>query len=253
MINPSKKNNNKCLREFYIYCLLQSLTCVYFLQCSDISLGIVLMSEPPVSWSICTYTIGVMKKQWQWIPYNATWAHSASLWLSSNCLSRKERTKTRLLQHNWTVMSLARSTELRGTHRNTIRVDIHSENVSWAVDAVLSCVGSRCVVQPDTERKREKENKREKSLKGNRVYKMHHASGAEFINTLARARTHTRTNWWRIPNEWSPHRGHGGGRRAERKGGVERETDRKRRETENWYTPQAFTPRLSMHDTVIVY
>lgn len=191
MINPSKKTNNKCLREFYIYCLLQSLTCVYFLQCSDISLGIVLMSEPPVSWSICTYTIGVMKKQWQWIPYNATWAHSASLWLSSNCLSRKERTKTRLLQHNWTVMSLARSTELRGTHRNTIRVDIHSENVSWAVDAVLSCVGSRCVVQPDTERKREKENKREKSLKGNRVYKMHHASGAEFINTLARAHAHT--------------------------------------------------------------
>lgn len=135
---PSRRTNyshlndkpfkEKWLREIYIYCLLQSLTCVNVLQCSDISLGIALMSETLVSWYICIYTIDVMEKLWQWISYNATWAHSASLWLSSKRLSRKERTKTRLLQHNWTVMSLARSTELRGTHRNTIRVDIHSES-----------------------------------------------------------------------------------------------------------------------------
>lgn len=48
------------------------------------------------------------------------------------------------------------------------------------------------VLYSQIQREREREQKTN-GLKGNWVYKMHHASGAEFINTLAEVHTHTHT------------------------------------------------------------
>lgn len=121
-------------------------------------------------------------------------------------------------------------------------------NKSWVVEDVPSCVGSCCVAQPDRNGEGGKEQKRN-GLKGNWVYKMHHASGTGFINMLAHTYTHTQ---WRIPNEWRPHWGHieWDRQRGKKKGGAKGETERDRRKSDASFS--SFLPLSSMHGIVCV-
>ena len=59
-----------------------------------------------ILYSLWSAPIDVLEKQWH-EAQNPSRANSVSLWLPSKLLSRKDGTKTRLSQHNWTIMSLA--------------------------------------------------------------------------------------------------------------------------------------------------
>ena len=153
-------------------------------------------------------------------PTMRTWANSVSLWLLSKRLSCEDRTTTRLLEHNRTVMSLVWGPHwVTQDHRNTIWVDIYSGRKqvlsSWGcaeLCRVLLCCAAR---YRDSEREQKRNGLKGKwsiqdaSCQWSRIHK----------HTRTHSLTHTRAHTSGEFLMSEDLTGHRGGRQTEREKG----------------------------------